>query len=103
MDDDKIKAMLNGGINRISVGVQSFNDDELKKIGRIHDAKTAYNTICHLDKMGFQNINLDLMTALPSQTFESLKNTLNTAVSLPVKHISAYSLIIEDGSPIEKE
>ena len=103
MDDDKIKAMLNGGINRISVGVQSFNDDELKKIGRIHDAKTAYNTICHLDKMGFQNINLDLMTALPSQTFESLKNTLNTAVSLPVKHISAYSLIIEDGTPIEKE
>ena len=103
MDDDKIKAMLNGGINRISVGVQSFNDDELKKIGRIHDSKTAYNTICHLDKMGFQNINLDLMTALPSQTFESLKNTLNTAVSLPVKHISAYSLIIEDGTPIEKE
>ena len=103
MDDDKIKAMLNGGINRISVGVQSFNDDELKKIGRIHDSKTAYNTICHLDKMGFQNINLDLMTALPSQTFESLKNTLNTAVSLPVKHISAYSLIIEGGTPIEKE
>ncbi len=53
IDDDKIKAMLNGGINRISVGVQSFNDDELKKIGRIQDAKTAYNTICHLDKMGF--------------------------------------------------
>ena len=103
IDDDKIKAMLNGGINRISVGVQSFNDDELKKIGRIHDAKTAYNTICHLDKMGFQNINLDLMTALPSQTFDSLKNTLNTAVSLPLKHISAYSLIIEDGTPIEKE
>lgn len=103
IDDDKINAMINGGINRISVGVQSFNDDELKKIGRIHDAKTAYNTICHLDKMGFQNINLDLMTALPSQTFESLKNTLNTAVSLPVKHISAYSLIIEDGTPIEKE
>ena len=99
IDDDKIKAMLNGGINRISVGVQSFNDDELKKIGRIHDAKTAYNTICHLDKMGFQNINLDIMTALPSQTFESLKNTLNTAVSLPVKHISAYSLIIEEGTP----
>ena len=103
IDDDKIKAMLNGGINRISVGVQSFNDDELKKIGRIHDAKTAYNTICHLDKMGFQNIHLDIMTALPSQTCESLNNTLNTAVSLPVKHISAYSLIIEDGTPIEKE
>lgn len=103
IDDDKISAMLNGGINRISVGVQSFNDAELKKIGRIHDAKTAYNTICHLNKRGFENINVDIMTALPSQTFESLKNTLDTALTLPIKHISAYSLIIEDGTPIEKE
>lgn len=103
LDDGKISAMLDGGINRISVGVQSFNDDELSKIGRIHDAQTAYNTIWHLNKMGFLNINLDLMTALPDQTMTSLKNTLATAVSLPVSHISAYSLIIEDGTPLEKE
>lgn len=103
LDDAKITAMLEGGINRISVGVQSFNDNELKKIGRIHDGEMAYNTICHLQKMGFSNINLDLMTVLPDQTMESLKNTLNTAVSLPVTHISAYSLIIEDGTPLEKE
>ncbi|MBQ8301393.1 MAG: radical SAM protein, partial [Clostridia bacterium] len=83
LDDAKITAMLESGINRISVGVQSFNDNELKKIGRIHDSETAYNTICHLQKMGFSNINLDLMTALPDQSMESLKNTLNTAVSLP--------------------
>ncbi len=103
LDDDKISAALDGGINRISVGVQSFDDSELRRIGRIHNAETAYNTICHLKKMGFDNINIDLMTALPSQTKESLMSTLNTAVSLPVKHISAYSLIIEDGTPIARE
>ena len=102
LDEAKMTAMLEGGINRISVGVQSFNDAELKKIGRIHDAETAYNTILCLKKSGFNNINLDLMTALPSQTMDSLKNTLKTAVSLPVTHISAYSLIIEDGTPLEK-
>lgn len=103
LDDDKITAMLNGGINRISVGVQSFNDTELQQIGRIHNAETAYNTICNLKKMGFNNVNIDIMTALPSQTRESLIKTLKTAVSLPVTHISAYSLIIEDGTPLERE
>lgn len=103
LDDDKIKAMLNGGINRISVGVQSFDDTELKTIGRIHDGKTAYNTICRLAENGISNISLDLMTALPGQTMSTLKKTLDIAVSLPVRHISAYSLIIEDGTPIEKE
>lgn len=102
LDDTKITAMLTGGINRISVGVQSFNDDELKTIGRIHDAETAYNTILNLKKSGFNDITIDLMTALPNQTMLSLKNTLKTAVSLPVTHISAYSLIIEDGTPLEK-
>lgn len=103
LDDSKITAMLAGGVNRISVGVQSFNDGELQKIGRIHNAETAYNTICHLKKMGFNNINIDIMTALPSQTRESLAKTLKTAVSLPVTHISAYSLIIEDGTPLERD
>lgn len=103
LSDSKITAMLRGGINRISVGVQSFNDTELQKIGRIHNAETAYNTICNLKKMGFDNINIDIMTALPSQTRESLIKTLKTAVSLPVTHISAYSLIIEEGTPLERE
>ena len=102
LDETKITAMLEGGINRISVGVQSFNDAELKKIGRIHNAETAYNTILSLKKYGFNNINLDLMTALPNQTMSSLKITLKTAVSLPVTHISAYSLIIENGTPLER-
>lgn len=103
LDYNKIKALLYGGVNRISVGVQSFNDAELRKIGRIHNSKTAYNTICQLRKAGFSNINLDLMTALPGQTPKSLEYTLDTALALPVTHISAYSLIIEEGTPLERE
>ena len=102
LDKEKITAMLESGVSRVSVGVQSFNDTELCAIGRIHDAETAYNTINNLKKEGFNNINLDLMTALPGQTMTSLSNTLEAAVTLPVTHISAYSLIIEDGTPIEK-
>lgn len=101
--EKKIDAMLNSGINRISVGVQSFDDEELNIIGRIHTGGEAYNNICLLKKMGFDNINLDIMTALPYQTKESLKRTIDTATSLPVTHISAYSLIIEEGTPLEKE
>lgn len=103
LDDDKIKTLLYNGVNRISVGVQSFNDDELRMIGRIHDAKTAYNTICRLNELGFLNINADIMTALPYQNMDKLRYTLETAVSLPVSHISAYSLIIEDGTPLKSD
>lgn len=100
---EKIDAMLSSGINRISVGVQSFDDRELNIIGRIHTGREAYNNICLLKKMGFDNINIDLMTALPNQSATSLKNTIDTALSLPITHISAYSLILEEGTPLEKE
>ena len=96
----KIKALIDGGVNRISVGIQSFNDDELKRIGRIHSAETAYNTVCALRENGFKNISIDLMTALPGQTPESLMYSLKAAVDLPINHISAYSLIIEAGTPL---
>ena len=99
----KIKVLHSGGINRMSVGVQSFNDDELKIIGRIHSADEAYNTVCEIKSHGIDNINIDLMTALPGQTPKSLANTLSKAVELPITHISAYSLIIEDGTPLERE
>ncbi len=103
IDEEKITALLEGGVNRVSVGVQSFNNAELRKIGRIHNAKTAYNTICSLKKSGFSNISLDLMLSLPLQTRESIADTLKTAVSLPVKHISAYSLMIEENTPLWRE
>lgn len=100
LSKDKLRAFMEGGVNRLSVGAQSFDDGELKALGRIHDAKTAYNTICEAAEYGFENINVDLMTGLPNQNAAKLKNTLKTAVSLPVKHISAYSLIIEEGTPM---
>lgn len=100
---DKIQAMLESGINRISLGVQSFNDTELKAAGRIHNAETAYNTVLRLNKAGFGNISIDLMESLPLQTPESFKYSLETAVSLPITHISVYSLIIEDGTPIKEK
>lgn len=103
LTDEKIRAMLDGGINRVSLGVQSFNDKELKAAGRIHDAETAYNTVLKLNKAGFQNISIDLMESLPYQTTESFKRSLETAVALPIRHISVYSLIIEDGTPIKEK
>lgn len=103
LDDEKIKTLLDGGVNRISVGVQSFNDDELKMLGRIHSAQTAYNTICRLSKLGFSNINADIMTALPSQTEIGLLKTAERMLELPLSHISAYSLIIEDGTPMAED
>ncbi len=103
LDARKTDALLSGGVNRASVGVQSFNDAELRAVGRIHTAEEAYSAVGDLYKAGFENISVDLMTALPNQTMESLKKTLETAVSLPVTHISAYSLIIEDGTPLAAE
>lgn len=103
MTESRVRAMLGGGINRISVGVQSFNDRELEACGRIHNAETAYRTINELHQWGFRNISLDLMASLPYQTEESFVKTLKTAMELPIKHISIYSLIIEDGTSIKKK
>lgn len=87
------------GINRISIGCQSLNDNELKELGRIHDSKTFYDTFHAAREAGFDNINVDLMSALPGQTTESYKDTLTKVVELRPEHISAYSLIIEEGTP----
>lgn len=101
--DEKIRAMIMGGINRVSVGVQSFNNNELRAIGRIHDSQTACDTIYKLLDAGFNNISIDLMESLPYQTEESFKRSLKNALTLPINHISVYSLIIEDGTPIKKK
>ncbi len=103
LDDEKIKTLLTGGANRISVGVQSFDDNALKMLGRIHSARSAYNTVCRLHELGFLNINADIMTALPSQTEEMLLKTADRLLELPLTHISAYSLIIEDGTPMAED
>ncbi len=98
---EKADAWRSAGINRVSIGLQSLEDIELKALGRIHSADEFYETYEELVKTGFNNINIDLMTAIPGQTMESCCKTLRAVTTLnpaPV-HISAYSLIIEEGTP----
>lgn len=100
LDEEKLRVLRNCGVNRLSVGVQSFCDKELEAIGRIHDAKTAYNTVELIKNYGFDNFNIDIMLGLPNQAKESLEHTLKTAVSLNPTHISCYSLILEENTPL---
>ena len=95
----KLTDYRRSGINRLSFGLQSANDRELKLLGRIH-TWAEFLESCHLAReCGFTNINIDLMSALPGQTRESWKDTLKRVTDLNPEHISAYSLIIEDGTP----
>ena len=87
------------GINRISIGLQSADDVELKLLGRIHTYRDFQQTYRWAQEAGFTNINLDIMSALPGQSVENYKKTLETVLSLKPQHISAYSLIIEEGTP----
>ncbi len=96
------KEFKNLGINRISIGVQSFHDKDLKFLTRIHDRQTAINSIRQAAESGFENVNLDLIFNLPGQTKKEWIDNLKTAVALPVKHISAYSLILERGTILNK-
>lgn len=95
VDIKKLKAFKIAGINRISIGIQSFNEIELKFLTRIHDSQTAIKTVEDAAQIGFENISIDLIFNLPNQTKEIWKRNLQTAISLPIKHLSAYSLILE--------
>ena len=96
---EKLKEYRRAGINRISFGLQSANDRELKLLGRIHTWAEFLESFHLARECGFTNINIDLMSALPGQTRESWKDTLKRVTDLNPEHISAYSLIIEDGTP----
>ena len=100
-DLKKLRTYRDMGINRLSIGLQSAIDEELKALGRIHSAEDFFETYNNAVKSGFNNINVDLMSAIPGQTIESYRETLKKVLSLnpPPKHISAYSLIIEEGTP----
>lgn len=87
------------GINRISIGLQSADDVELKLLGRIHTYRDFQQTYRWAQEAGFTNINLDIMSALPGQSVENYKKTLETVLSLKPQHISTYSLIVEEGTP----
>ena len=102
VDKEKLKSFKETDINRISIGIQSFYDDDLKFLTRIHDKKTAIETVNNAKEVGFDNISVDLIFNLPGQTKEKWKENLETAVKLPVKHLSAYSLILERGTILNK-
>jgi putative oxygen-independent coproporphyrinogen III oxidase len=92
---EKIHILKDAGVNRISFGVQTFNDELLKKIGRTHRAEDVFQTIDLVKKAGFDNISIDLIYSLPGQTMDDFKETLQKAFALGLPHYSAYSLIIE--------
>lgn len=96
---DTLRAYKESGVNRLSIGLQSANDEELKALGRIHNYKQFLQTYEDARKAGFTNINIDLMAALPGQTLASYEETLQKVIALSPEHISAYSLIIEEGTP----
>lgn len=92
---EKLQALYDGGVNRLSFGVQSFHNELLKKIGRTHKAEDVYRSIEEAKEVGFKNISVDLIYSLPNQTVENFKDTLTTAFTLDIEHFSGYSLIIE--------
>jgi putative oxygen-independent coproporphyrinogen III oxidase len=92
---EKLQILKDAGVNRISLGAQTFNDELLKKIGRAHCANDIIHSIAAIKKIGFKNISIDLIFSLPGQTIVDFKETLQEAFSLEIPHYSGYSLIIE--------
>ncbi|MFA6983751.1 MAG: radical SAM family heme chaperone HemW, partial [Sedimentibacter sp.] len=88
------------GINRLSIGIQSLNDDILKRIGRIHNSKEALEAIEKAKQCGFANINADVMFNIPGQTIDDINNTISKLIKKDIKHISFYSLKLEKGTPM---
>lgn len=94
-DEDKAKLLKTYGVNRVSLGVQAFDDQLLEDIGRLHKVKDVYETVNLLKKNGISNISIDLIYALPNQTVEGFEKSLQEAVQLDLPHYSTYSLQIE--------
>src|SRR5699024_2735705 len=92
---DKLAVLKAGGINRLSLGVQSFDEDLLKQIGRTHNPEDPVRVIQEARAIGFDNISIDLMYALPNHTIETWQHTLTKAFELNLEHFSGYSLIVE--------
>lgn len=99
VNEEKLRVCKENGINRISFGVQSFEDKYLKLLGRVHSVKDFYENYEMARKVGFSNINIDLMSALPGQSLIDVQTTLQRAIELSPEHISFYGLIVEEGTP----
>ena len=96
LDADKIAVLKNSAVNRVSLGVQTFDDKMLKKIGRSHLEKDIYENIDRLKLADFDNISIDLIYALPGQTMDQVKENVAKAIGLDIPHMSLYSLILEN-------
>lgn len=103
VDKEKLLLYRRYGINRLSFGVQSFKDKLLKRIGRLHNRDQAIRSIKLAKDLGFDNINIDLMHNLPAMTAEDLYESIQCAIDLGVNHLSLYSLILEEGTPLYNE
>lgn len=97
---EKLCLMKNCGVNRLSMGVQSFDDEILKFLGRAHDSKRAIETVKTIHDVGFDNLSIDLIYAVPGMDEKNWKSQLKQAIKLPIKHISLYSLSYEEGTPL---
>ena len=102
LSDDLLASLTTGGVTRVSLGVQSFNDIELKKLGRIHSADLAYDRVFAAKEHGY-DVSVDLMCAIPEQTESSWEFSLSRFISLGVNHVSVYPLTIEDGTALAKQ
>lgn len=99
---EKLETYRSAGVNRISFGLQSTNNEELKLLGRIHTYEEFVESYQLARECGFDNINVDLISAIPRQTVESWEKSLKQIIELEPEHVSAYSLIIEEGTPFSK-
>ncbi len=98
-----LNGMFKLGVNRVSFGVQSFNKDKLKLLNRAHNPQEAIDAVKNASKVGFKNISLDIIYATLGDTKKLLQNDLDIALSLPINHLSAYALTIEDGTAFESK
>ena len=102
-DEEKLSRLFALGVNRLSVGVQSLDDKELTALGRLHSGEEALSFLSSARNAGFENINVDLMYGIPYQTEESALKTLKGVLALAPTHISAYSLMLEEGTPLYQQ
>lgn len=102
VDASSLRALRELGFTRVSLGVQSLQDRELRAIGRIHTAAEAKEAVALAKAAGFERVSIDLMYGLPGQTLDSYGKTLEEAAALGLRHVSAYSLILEEGTPLER-
>lgn len=100
LDEDKVKLFLDSGINRLSIGAQSFRDKKLRMLGRIHDSRKAKEAVWLASKRGFKNIGIDLIFGVWEENIEAWKKEIEEAVKLPLTHISSYSLTYEKSTPL---